>query len=79
MQVRSLRKILYRIGILAVPIFVVSWILSTWLLANKVPRRPKGVGQTAVFLWAPAVGFPGGLPREGMVASLLGSGRARSL
>jgi hypothetical protein len=60
-----LRKILYRIGILAIPIFVGCWLLSTWILANRVPRRPKGVGQNAVFLWAPAVGFPGGLPRRG--------------
>jgi hypothetical protein len=65
------RKVLYRIGIfvilviLAIPTFIAGWLLTTWLLANKVPRRPKGVAQNAVFLWAPAVGFPGGLPRRG--------------
>jgi len=37
---------------------------SHWL-ANTVPSRPKGVAANAVFLWAPAVGFPGGLPRRG--------------
>lgn len=34
-------------------------------LARTAPSRPNGVPADAVFLWAPAVGFPGGLPRRG--------------
>jgi len=59
------RRILYVLGMLAIPILTAAWLLSTWLLANKVPSRPKGVDHTAVFIWAPAVGFLGGLPRRG--------------
>lgn len=62
---RPLKKILYATGVFAIPILLVVWLLSVWLLANRVPSRPKGVAQNAVFIWAPAVGFPGGLPRRG--------------
>jgi len=43
-------------------------VIGLWLtdrLAKTVPGRPKDVPADAVFLWAPAVGFPGGLPRRG--------------
>lgn len=61
----SVKKVSYAIGVLAIPILLVAWLVSAWLLANKVPSRPKGVRTDAVFLWAPAAGFPGGLPRRG--------------
>ena len=43
-------------------------VIGFWLtdrLAKTVPGRPKDVPADAVFLWAPAVGFPGVLPRRG--------------
>lgn len=39
-------------------------LIGTYRLANTIPSRPKGVPGSAVFLWAPPVGFPG-LPRRG--------------
>jgi hypothetical protein len=38
-------------------------IAGAYWRANTVPSRPRGVSSTAVFLWAPFVGFPG--PRRG--------------
>jgi hypothetical protein len=52
--------------LIAVPIaiFICGLVWAHWL-SNVVPRTPKSVPAEAVFLWAPAVGFPGGLPRRG--------------
>lgn len=73
---RLAKRILYVLGMLAIPILAAAWLLSTWLLANKVPSRPRGVDRNAVFIWAPAVGFPGGLPRRGWwLACWEGAGR----
>ena len=43
---------------------VVVGFVATIRLANTIPHRPRRVDRSAVFLWAPAVGFPG-LPRRG--------------
>jgi hypothetical protein len=64
-HMRPIKKTAYTAGVLAIPILVSAWLVATWLLANRVPSRPKGVGQNAVFVWSPAVGFPRGLPRRG--------------
>jgi len=59
------KKFFYAAGLLAIPTLLVAWLVATYLLANRIPSRPNGVARDAVFLWAPAVGFPGGLPRRG--------------
>jgi|SRR5664280_904329 len=62
--------------IVGVPILLGIWI---YWLSGVTPRRPKTVAADAVFLWAPAVGFPGGLPRRGdwLSCSLNRDGRNR--
>lgn len=64
-RMRSSKRVLYTVGILAIPVLLAAWLASTWLLATRIPSRPKLIDRSAVFLWAPAVGFPGGLPRRG--------------
>lgn len=58
-------KIVRNIG-LVVSVILVGLIASLYLAyrwTNTVPKRPKGVSQDAVFLWAPYVGLPA--PRRG--------------
>jgi hypothetical protein len=47
-----------------VGLLIVGAVGAAWL-AGTIPSRPKGIASNAVFLWALAVGFPGGLPRRG--------------
>lgn len=49
----------------AILALLILGLVGAYRLANTIPSRPKGVASNAVFLWAPAVGFPGGLPRRG--------------
>jgi hypothetical protein len=49
----------------AVAVILIVGLVVAYRVANTVPSRPKGVAHNAEFLWAPAVGFPGGLPRRG--------------
>lgn len=61
----SIKKAFYIVALLAIPILLIVWLVALEFLANRVPGRPREVARDAVFLWAPAVGFPGGLPRRG--------------
>jgi hypothetical protein len=45
-------------------LLIVGFFGMRWI-ANRVLGRPNRVASNATFLWAPAVGFPGGLPRRG--------------
>jgi hypothetical protein len=60
-----IKRAFYIVGVLAIPILLIIWLIALKLLSNRVPGRPRDVARDAVFLWAPAVGFPGGLPRRG--------------
>jgi hypothetical protein len=52
--------------ILGVPTAIVLLLgVTIYWLSGITPSRPKSIATDAVFLWAPAVGFPGGLPRRG--------------
>lgn len=64
-RMNRIKKAFYVAGVLAIPILLVGWLIALELFSNKVPGRPRRVARSAVFLWAPAVGFPGGLPRRG--------------
>ena len=54
-------KIMLVIGVVGTVLIVGFFVASYW--SARVPSRPKGVSSDAVFLWAPAVGFPA--PRRG--------------
>jgi hypothetical protein len=54
-------KALYIVG--AIGSLLIIGVAAAYWWANTVPMHPKGVSPTAVFLWAPYVGFPG--PRRG--------------
>jgi hypothetical protein len=58
-----LKNVIYAVA--ATSALLIGGLVGMHWLANKVPTRPKAVAQNAAFLWAPAVGFPGGLPRRG--------------
>lgn len=47
----------------ALMLLLIAGLVGAYWWARTVPSRPKGVAANAVFLWAPAVGFPG--PRRG--------------
>ncbi len=50
-------------AVAAVATLLIGGLVFAFWWAGRIPSRPKTVAATAVFLWAPHVGFPG--PRRG--------------
>ena len=62
-RLETVEKVAIILGVPSTAVLLLG--VTVYWLARTTPSRPNSVTRDAVFLWAPSVGFPGGLPRRG--------------